>query len=139
MGKSLPYYYIITLWIAAIVSVFLILVPLLSTKNNSGNLIELSAVSLKSGSDVNNNIDLSSQNISTDESGDLIFYNKTSFIRYFNNQYKEEDLSLVYEKAIANKTNHYKMNSVKVIRKKQHPLVKQNFSGSFDIKPVPEN
>jgi len=140
--KSLPFYYIVTLWLVAIVSVFLIVRPLVISMNEKSNFIDFSdiAISGEKGSAAENTAttDIKNKNYSeVNDSGDLIFYDKTAFIRYFGDRYSEEELTISYNKAVADKSNSQGKPLIRVVRKGGSEKVKKSFSGSFDIKPVP--
>jgi len=140
--KSLPFYYITTLWLVAIVSVFLIVRPLVISMNEKSNFIDFSdlAVSGEKSNSAENTVaaDLKNEsNAVINDSGDLIFYDKTAFIRYFGDQYSEEELTNSYNKAVADKSNSQGKALIRVVRKGGNEKAKKSFSGSFDIKPVP--
>jgi hypothetical protein len=140
--KSLPFYYITTLWLVAIVSVFLIVRPLVISMNEKSNFIDFSdlAISGEKNNTAENTAtaDLKNEsNAVVNDSGDLIFYDKTAFIRYFGDQYTEEELTNSYNKAVADKSNPHGKALIRVVRKGGSEKAKKSFSGSFDIKPVP--
>lgn len=110
--------------------------------NEKSNFIDFSdlAVSGEKNNTAENAVtaDLKNEsNAVVNDSGDLIFYDKTAFIRYFGDQYSEEELTNSYNKAIADKSNSQGKALIRVVRKGGSEKVKKSFSGSFDIKPVP--
>jgi hypothetical protein len=144
--KRLPFYYIATLWVVAIVSVFLIVKPLLFSLTENNTIAGLSDRSMMQRNDENTpavtNIQLfdgsdGSKTTDTNDSNDLIFYDKTAFIRYFSDKYSEEELAVSYSKAVAEKTTIEGKAPIRVIRKTINENSKSSFSGGFDIRPVP--
>jgi len=79
------------------------------------------------------------QNMDTNKGNELIFYDKTAFIRYFSDAYSEEELLVSYNKALAEKTNFNGKATIRVVRKGVKEKANKSFSGSFDIRPVPVN
>jgi hypothetical protein len=144
--KRIPFYYIATLWVVAIVSVFLIVKPLLFSLTENNAIAGLSDRSILQRMDenvpavVNNSVSNENEGAkatNTNDSNDLIFYDKTAFIRYFSDKYSEEELAVSYSKAIAEKTTIEGKAPVRVIRKTENVNSKSSFSGGFDIRPVP--
>lgn len=146
MHKRIPFYYIATLWVVAIVSVFLIVKPLLFSLTENNRIAGLSDQSILQGIDENaravaDNAVFSEKDnaktTNTNDSNDLIFYDKTAFIRYFSDKYSEEELAVSYSKAVAEKTAVEGRAPIRVIRKTINVNSKSSFSGGFDIRPVP--
>jgi hypothetical protein len=144
--KRLPFYYIATLWVVAIVSVFLIVRPLLFSLTDNDTIAGLSDQLIEQeiheqGTAVANNPvfreNSDTKSTNTNDSNDLIFYDKTAFIRYFSDKYSEEELAVSYSKAVIEKATVEGKAPIRVIRKKLNENSKSSFSGGFDIKPVP--
>jgi len=141
--KSLSFYYIAILWIVGVISVFLIVRPLVISMNEKNGFSDLSDIS---SANENKTIEKNSsgglQNVTDvklNDSGDLIFYDKTAFIRYFGDKYSEEELANSYDKAVAGKSDKNGKALIRVSRKTGVEKTKKSFSGSFDIRPVPVN
>ncbi len=139
MHKRLPFYYIVTLWAVAIVSVFLIIKPLLLSITEKNDIAYISDPSFNNGAiDDAVLIEKSGKESADSNAGDnLVFYNKTSFIRYFSDKYSEEELAVSYNKAVSKKAESGEKSPIRVIRKRVTDNSRNSFSGGFDIKPVP--
>jgi hypothetical protein len=146
--KSIPFYYLLILWLVAIVSVFFIVKPLVSSipvQNDFGSTSDFTSTggnNEHSGQVENKTTVPGSSNkdaFNTTKEEGLIFYNKTAFIRYFSDKYSEEELAESYNQALAKKTNSMDKAPIRVVRKGIDERSKKSFSGSFDIKPVPVN
>jgi hypothetical protein len=146
LHNRLPFYYITALWVVAIVSVFLIIKPLLFSLTENNAFTGLSDQSIMQHMDENTPAVLnthlfdgsdSSKTANSNDSNDLIFYDKTAFIRYFSDKYSEEELAVSYSKAVAEKTTIEGKAPIRVIRKTANENPKSSFAGGFDIRPVP--
>jgi hypothetical protein len=137
--KRLPFYYIVTLWTVAIVSVFLIVKPLLLTITDQNNFAF--AADPAFNSPIADNAALiengKKEKADSNSGDDLFFYNKTSFIRYFSDKYPEQELAVSYTKAFSRKADIDEKSPIRVIRKIVTENSKNSFSGGFDIRPVP--
>lgn len=140
MHKRLPFYYIVTLWTVAIVSVFLIVKPLLLSITNRSDIAFSIDPSFKAAAiDDAVLIEKSREekNVGSNTDDDLVFYNKTSFIRYFSDKYSEEELAVSYNKAVSKKADSEGKSPIRVVRKNVTDNSRNSFSGGFDIRPVP--
>jgi hypothetical protein len=137
--KRLPFYYIVTLWTVAIVSVFLIVKPLLLSIMGNNNFAYTADPAYNSRA-LDNALLIENgkkEGAYSNSDDDLFFYNKTSFIRYFSDKYSEEELAVSYTKAFRRKNNLDEKSPIRVIRKTVTENSKKSFSGGFDIRPVP--
>jgi hypothetical protein len=136
----LPFYYISTLWVVAIFSVFLIVKPLIGVFNKNSNF-ENTAIAVTDEIAGNNNSDaiaLSKKDYKgASTNSDLIFYDKTAFIRYFDNEYAEEELVNSYDKAGITDSGNAGRPLIRVSRKKINGKSLKSFSTDFYIGPVP--
>jgi len=146
--KNLPVYYVAILWIVSLVSVFYILKPLMFSTNGKNHFENASRFKNTAGNNENSGLveDSSLVPVNTkketdnmNNGNDLVFYDKTAFIRYFSDKYSEEELMESYDKAVAEKAVGLGKTSILVVRKGINNNTKKSFSGSFDIRPVPFN
>lgn len=140
MHKRLPFYYIVTLWTVAIVSVFLIVKPLLLSVAGKNDIAFIIDPSFNTPAAIDDAVLIEKdKKESTDSNAgdDLVFYNKTSFIRYFSDKYSEEELAVSYNKAVSKKANGEGKSPIRVVRKNVTDNSRNSFSGGFDIRPVP--
>lgn len=141
MNKKIPFYYITILWVVAVVSVLFILrKPALSVTDKNDNV----RITNFTGNTENSNsagtagaLEKQKNKIDVKDSGDLIFYDKTAFIRHFSDQYSEEELALLYSNIVKSTANAKEKTLIQVVRKKNKENSKSSFSGDFDIKPIP--
>lgn len=141
MNKRIPFYYITILWVVAVVSVLFILrQPALSNTDKKDNVRRANFEgNTKNGNPAGTVEALEKQKykINVKDTGDLIFYDKTAFIRHFSDQYSEQELALLYSNAVKSTANAKEKTLIQVVRKKNKENSKNSFSGDFDIKPIP--
>ena len=142
MNKKIPFYYITILWVVAIAAVLFILKrPPLSNNDKKGNeqITNLTGRS-ESEKPADNKVAAKKQKNKLEDvkdTGDLIFYDKTAFIRHFSDKYSEQELALLYSNAVSSTANTKEKTLIQVVRKKSKENPKNSFSGDFDIKPLP--
>jgi hypothetical protein len=143
VNKKIPFYYITILWVVAVFSILFILRrPALSGNNKKDNdRITNLAGSSESGKPADNSkvAEGIQKNKIGDvkDTGDLIFYDKTAFIRHFSDKYSEQELALLYSNAVRSTPNAKEKTLIRVVRKKNNESSKNSFSGDFDIRPLP--
>lgn len=68
---------------------------------------------------------------------DLMFYNKTSFVKYFENNYTEKELENSLNNASITVSRNPGKPIIKVSRKSNSSQYARSFSSDFYIAPVP--
>ncbi len=142
MNKRIPFYYITILWVVAVISVLFILRrPALSIneKKNNGRITNLTGSNENVKSTDKKVAAKTQKNKIKDvkDTGDLIFYDKTAFIRHFSDKYSEQELASLYYNAVNSSTNAKEKTLIQVVRKKNKGNSKNSFSRDFDIRPLP--
>ena len=145
MHKSLPVYFLTILWVVAVVLVFFIVSPLIMNNPEKNDVNYFSDFTVINGNKdpapVANNAATPDHSIEQSfdkrKVNDLIFYDKTAFIRYFSDTYSEQELTDSYNKALAAKANAGEKLPIRVVMKGVNGKTRKSFSGSFDIRPVP--
>jgi hypothetical protein len=143
VNNKIPFYYITILWIVAVLSIlFIVRRPALSGNNKKDNdrITNLTGSS-ESGKPADNS--KAAEGIQENkigdikDTGDLIFYDKTAFIRHLSDKYSEQELALLYSNAVRSTANAKEKTLIRVVRKKNNESSKNSFSGDFDIRPLP--
>jgi hypothetical protein len=141
LHMRLPFYYISTLWVAAFISVVFIMKPLFGALNKSSTFKNTSlAVKDEVSGSLNafTTVSLSGKSENAYTNSDLIFYDKTAFIRYFGNTYAEEELVVSYDKAGITDSGNTGKPLIRVSRKNISGKKAHSFSTDFYIGPVPK-